>query len=97
MDISFYPTMSLPIPDLRFESTFRRQLEAKAQGQEITWKVWLSVILKEVFMMPLIQSVIYSSALMFIKPWLNTMKKSGYNASSWLISQFKTAVRYDYK
>ena len=106
---------TLPIPDLRFESTFRRQLNAKAQRDAhalstqldlsdteeedeiepaITWQTVASVVLKDIIVMPLIQGVIYTGALMLVKPWLSAMTRFAYNAAVTLITNFKRAVRY---
>jgi hypothetical protein len=80
-----------PIPDLRFESSFRRSLQFEARKSQagslatsnpdeplpITPLVVLKVILKDTFIMPLIQGVIYSMVLLLAKPWLIKVAQNG--------------------
>jgi hypothetical protein len=114
----YISNMSLPIPDLRFESTFRRQLAARARATavasaahndkdsdsdsdsdsddniNITWTTVASVVLKDIVLMPLVQGILYTGALMMLRPWLRAVTRFGYNTATLLIAQFKAAVRY---
>lgn len=82
------PPLSLPIPDLRFESTFRKALESATLAQskdahtkdftpQPTLLIILRVILKDVVIMPLIQGFALSYLMLGLQPWLRYVMERG--------------------
>ncbi|SCU83808.1 LAMI_0C04786g1_1 [Lachancea mirantina] len=80
------------IPDLRFEQTFmnavrkeaiaRHGITAKTQDSsdgkvKITAGVVCKVILRDVFLMPFVQGILWTSVLIAMRPWLSNATRSG--------------------
>lgn len=84
-----------PVPDTRFEQTFKRALVREAERQRASqWKkmglndpqvisqlqkikppnisklVVCKVVFRDVFLMPFVQGIIWTTALIALKPWL---------------------------
>lgn len=83
----------LPIPDLRFESSFRRSLESEARvstssaESRITPYIVAKVVLRDQLLMPLVQGIIYSAVLILAKPWLVACAASG---RRWGVQMFQS-------
>ncbi|CAR23245.1 uncharacterized protein KLTH0E04576g [Lachancea thermotolerans CBS 6340] len=80
------------VPDLRFEQTFQRALrreasknqKATSQGHSttdadatISASVICKVVLRDVLLMPFLQGILWTSALIALKPWLHMVRIRG--------------------
>lgn len=91
-----------PVPDTRFEQTFRRALTREAEKQRATqWKkmgvvdpvvinqlqkakpptiskaVICKVVVRDVFLMPFVQGMLWTSILIAMRPWLKQVVNHG--------------------
>lgn len=94
--------MNYPVPDTRFEQTFKSALVREAERERASqWKkmglqdpkaisqlqkvkpptvsklVVCKVIFRDVFFMPFVQGIIWTTALIALKPWLGLVVKNG--------------------
>lgn len=78
------PIQTIVVPDTRFEQTFKNALKKEAKRMKaarlgittlddnapVTPMVVAKVVVRDVFFMPLVQGVLWTSFLIAIKPWL---------------------------
>ncbi|CEP25204.1 unnamed protein product [Cyberlindnera jadinii] len=78
----------IPIPDLRFESSFRKSLNTEYSKAGINAStesvdrytnamVITKVIMRDLIFMPLIQGFIFSSLMILARPWLVKVARNG--------------------
>lgn len=74
------PNKHLNIPDLRFEKVFKKALHRElAPSSSLSRKagVITKVVVRDVLLMPLLQSFVLSLALMGVKEWLSYIRLKG--------------------
>lgn len=84
------------IPDLRFEQSFRKSLQANSLNGEaktkdalpiITPGIVIYTVLKEQILMPFLQGFLWASILLSFKPWLIKVAQKGRKTGNWLFSE----------
>ncbi|CUS23560.1 LAQU0S10e03202g1_1 [Lachancea quebecensis] len=80
------------VPDLRFEQTFQKALRREANKNQkassqghitadtdsvISASVICKVVLRDVLLMPFLQGILWTSALIALKPWLRMVMVHG--------------------
>lgn len=74
------PNRHLNIPDLRFEKVFKKALHrelAPSSSVSSKWAVITKVVVRDVLLMPLLQSFVLSLVLMGVKDWLRFIRLEG--------------------
>ncbi|CCH63147.1 hypothetical protein TBLA_0J01510 [Henningerozyma blattae CBS 6284] len=85
------PKLVIPIPDTRFESTFRRKLDKELNKNNVNSNSIIKdervrkllclgkVICRDVIFMPFVQGMFMCGAFILIKPWLLKLLRNGKN------------------